>query len=74
MTKQELAEKLDALDIIERDALESLILNGSLRGYDVNPKRLQDLGLIFFSQRNGWTYDGGPISTFFEVRLERNFA
>lgn len=74
MSKDELREALKQTSTGDRDDIEDLIICGPTEGPIRRPARLLSLGLIMRVSYNNFRYAGGPISQFFEVRLESNFA
>jgi hypothetical protein len=69
MAKDELRGILINTTTAQRNALESIIINGNqAKYYGANLTRLERLGLINYRNREeGYAYCGGPISEFFEV-------
>lgn len=77
MQKDKLREILASLSTEDRDDIEELIICGPYKARIHQPWLLERLGLIselVTKHCHCWVYSGGPLSQFFELRLEVNFA
>lgn len=73
MPKDELRGVLKGLTTEDRDDIDELIVCGATKATIHRPWLLLQLGLI---ARLEWVfiYNGGPITQYFELRSEVNFA
>lgn len=73
MSKDELREVLANLTMQDRDDIDELIVCGAHKATIHRPGLLEQLGLI---ARLEWVfvYNAGPLTRYFELRNEVNFA